>query len=53
MNRFLIMSIIGLAVLSVAGPVVVSILHAAVPLVLVGGAVALLLRSVWFFTNRW
>lgn len=53
MTRFLILSIIGLAVLSAAGPVLVTLLNAAVPLVLVAGAVALLVRGVWFFTNRW
>lgn len=53
MTTFLFLFIVGLAVLSAAGPVLVSILHAAVPLVLIGGTVALLLRGVWFFTNRW
>ena len=53
MTRLLVLIIIGLAVLSVAGPVLVCVLHAAVPLVLVGGAVVLLLRAAWYFTNRW
>lgn len=53
MARFLILSIIGLAVLSAAGPVLIALFKAAVPLILVVGAVVLLLRGVWFFTNRW
>ena len=53
MTRLLILSIIGLAVLSAASPVLVALFNAAVPVVLVVGAVVLLLRSVWFFTNRW
>lgn len=53
MTRFLVLSILGLAVLSAAGPILVAIFNAAVPLVLVAGAVALLVRGTWFFTNRW
>ena len=53
MTRFLILAIVGLVVLSAAGPAIVALAHAAVPLVLVVGIVILVLRGVWFFTNRW
>jgi hypothetical protein len=53
MTRLLVLAIIGLAVLSAAGPMLVALFQAAVPLVIAVGAVALLLRAVWFFTHRW
>jgi hypothetical protein len=45
--------IIVLGVLSAAGPILVAVLKAAVPLVISIGAGVLVLRGVWFFTNRW
>jgi hypothetical protein len=40
-----------LLLLSVAGPTVVAVAHALVPLVLVAGAVVAVLRLVWFYTR--
>ncbi len=53
MTRFLVIAIVGLAVLTAAGPTLVALAHAAVPLIIAGGAVAIVMRAVWFFTNRW
>lgn len=53
MHRFLTYLIIGLVATAAAGPVVISVAHALVPLACVVGLVAALLRGVWFFTNRW
>jgi hypothetical protein len=53
MTHFLVIAIVGLAVLTAAGPTLVALAHAAVPLVIAVGVVVLALRAVWFFTNRW
>lgn len=53
MTRFLILAIVGLAVLSAAGPMLIALVQAVIPLIVAIGAVVLLLRGVWFFTNRW
>jgi hypothetical protein len=53
MTRYLVWAVVGLVVLSAAGPAVTAFAKAAVPLVIAVGAVALVLRAVWYFTNRW
>ena len=53
MTRFLVLAIVGLAVLAAAGPMLVMIARAAVPLVVVTGVVVLVLRVAWYFTHRW
>jgi hypothetical protein len=52
-SRFLVIAIVGLAVLTAAGPTVVALTHAAVPLVIAAGVVTILVRAVWYFTSRW
>jgi hypothetical protein len=49
----LVTVIVLLAVLVSAGPTIVALAHAAVPLVLVIGAVAVLMRLAWWLTGRW
>ena len=56
MNRatgFLVAAIVGLAVLVSAGPTLVALAHAAVPLVIAVGIVAVVLRLVVFHTRNW
>ena len=53
MIRFLVISIFLLAALTAAGPTVVALAHAAVPLVIAAGGVCLIVRIAWFFNNRW
>ena len=43
--------VIGLVVLIAAGPTIVAVMHAAIPLVLVVGVIALMARAVWFYTR--
>jgi len=50
---FVIALIVGLAVISAAGPALVALAHAVTPLVLTLGCVFLVVRIVWYFTNRW
>lgn len=50
---FLVVAIVTLAVLVSAGPTLVGLAHAAVPLVIAIGSVAGLLRLIWHFTNRY
>ena len=50
---WLIGAVVVVSVLNSAGPTLVGLVHAAVPLVLAVGAVAALLRLVWHFTNRY
>ncbi len=45
--------IVGLVAIVAAGPTLIALLHAAVPLVIVGGIVAVVLRVVWHYTNRY
>jgi hypothetical protein len=52
-GRLLFVLIIVLAVLVAAGPTLVALVHAAVPLVIAGGVVAVVLRLVFFHTRRW
>jgi hypothetical protein len=56
MNRatgFLIVSIVGLSLLVSAGPTLVALADAFVPLVIAVGAVAIALRLVLFHTRNW
>lgn len=50
---WLIGAIVLLSVLVSAGPTLVGLAHAAVPLVIALGSVAVVLRLVWYFTNRY
>jgi hypothetical protein len=45
--------LVGLVALVAAGPTVVAILHALVPLTLVVAVAVAFIRAVFFFTNRW
>jgi hypothetical protein len=56
MNRlllYLIVGVVALTILVAAGPTLVSLAHAALPLVIAGGVVAVVLRLVFFHTRRW
>jgi hypothetical protein len=53
MTRFLAISIVLLVALTAAGPTLVALAHAAVPLVLAAGGVLLIVRITWYFSNRW
>jgi hypothetical protein len=44
--------VVCLAVVLMVGPALVALVHALVPVILVGGIVAVILRLVWFFTSR-
>jgi hypothetical protein len=50
---FLIVAIVTLSLLVSAGPALVALANAAVPLVLVVGIVVAVLRLVFFHTRRW
>jgi hypothetical protein len=47
----LLVVVVGLAVLSAAGPTLARLVHALVPLVLAVGVVIAVLRLVWFYTR--
>ncbi len=49
----LVVGIVALAVLVSAGPTLVALAHAAVPLVIALGVVAVIVRLVFFHTRRW
>lgn len=49
---YLIMAIVALAVLVSAGPTLIALAHAAVPLVVALGVVAVVLRLVFFHTRH-
>lgn len=50
---FLLVAIVVLCLLVSAGPTLVALAHAAIPLVLVVGFVAVVLRLVFFHTRKW
>jgi hypothetical protein len=45
--------IVGLVALAAAGPTLAHLTSALVPLVLVAGIVAAVLRLVWSYTSKW
>jgi hypothetical protein len=49
-NR-LIVAVVGLVVLMAAGPMIVAVIHAVIPLIAVAGVVAMVARVVWFYTR--
>lgn len=50
---YFLLAIVGLSVLASATPSLVALLHAVLPVILVLGAVAGVLRLVFFHTRRW
>jgi hypothetical protein len=48
-----LVGIVGLAALITAGPTILRLVQALVPLVLVIGVMAIVLRVVWVYTRRW
>ena len=50
---FLVVGVVGLAVLVSAGPTLVALAHAAVPLVVATGCVVVVGRVVWYLTRRY
>jgi hypothetical protein len=50
---YIVIGIIALSVLVSAGPTLVALVNAAVPLVVAVGVVAVVLRLVFFHTRRW
>jgi hypothetical protein len=53
LTAWLVAAIVLLCFVVSAGPTLVAILHAAVPLVIVGGIVVAVLRLVFFHTRKW
>lgn len=56
MNRLLslvVFGVVGLVAFAAAGPALTRLIAAIVPLVLVAGIVAALLRLVWSYTRKW
>lgn len=49
----LVIAIAALCILVSAGPTLVALAHAALPLVIAGGVIAIALRLVFFHTRRW
>jgi hypothetical protein len=49
----MVIGIVALSVLVSAGPTLVGLAHAVVPLVIAIGVVIVALRLVWHFTNRY
>jgi hypothetical protein len=49
----LLVAVVVWAVLVSAGPTLIELIHAAVPLVIVAGVVAAVLRLVVFHTRKW
>jgi hypothetical protein len=47
----LVLVVVGLVVLLAAGPTIVAVIHAVIPLVAVAGVVAMVARVVWFYTR--
>lgn len=52
-TAWMVVAIFTLSALTSAGPVVVGLVHAVVPLVIAVGCMAIAWRLVWYFTNRY
>jgi hypothetical protein len=52
-GTFLLVAVVLLGLLMSAGPTLVDLMRAAIPLVLVVGLVAAILRLVFFHTRKW
>lgn len=50
---FLIVCVVALSMLVSAGPTLIGLTHAAVPVVIAVGSVVIALRIVWHFTSRY
>lgn len=50
---YLIVTIVALNILVAAGPTLIELVNAAVPLVIVAGVVVAVLRLVFFHTRKW
>jgi hypothetical protein len=48
----LVLVVVACTVLACVGPVLIGLAHAAVPVVVAVGAVAVVLRIVWHYTGR-
>jgi hypothetical protein len=48
----LALAVVGLVAIAAVGPALARLISAMVPLVLVVGGVAAVLRTVWFYTRR-
>lgn len=51
--RWLVAALVGLSVLTSAGPILAALAHALAPLVIALGCMALVLRLAWYFTHRY
>jgi hypothetical protein len=49
---WLIVAVVALSVLESAGPTLIGLTHALVPLVIAVGALVIVARLVWFFTTH-
>lgn len=50
---WLVSTVVLLSLLISAGPALVALMHAAVPLLIAGGAVVIGARIVWYLTSRY
>jgi len=53
LSRLIMWLVVGLVVIETTSPAVVAVLHAALPIAIVVGVVAIALRAVWYFTSRY
>jgi hypothetical protein len=51
--NYLIAAIVSLCLLVSAGPTLVAVMNAAIPLIAVAGVVVAILRLVFFHTRKW
>jgi hypothetical protein len=51
LGSVLVTGVVGLVVLAAAGPTLIRLAHAVVPVVVVGGIVVFVLRVLWFYTR--
>jgi hypothetical protein len=52
-TNYLIAAIVALCLLVSAGPTLVAVMNTAIPLIVVIGVVAVILRLVFFHTRKW
>jgi hypothetical protein len=52
-TSLIVTAVVGLMIVAALAPSLIALSHALVPLVVVGGVVAVVLRLVFFHTRRW
>lgn len=52
-GKMLIVAVVAMVVIGTSAPVITDAFHAAVPVIIIAGCVAAILRIIWYLTDRY